>query len=238
VSFFRNFAVALACAVAIAPIGAARAADPPGPNPIAACAAPFYATKVDGDPNVVVVRAIDLTGPLAGTITAFGADTMWTGKIERAAMTEMPYGGQEASINVRANGPIDGIAYTPAWATCTFYAGARPRKYSDAHDVDRPTLTVGDPQPAEPATCGRPYVPIAVKRAEEPQQPASGDMGLVRVAVAVDERGNVRYARVVASAAASLNPSAVDAARRSEYAPAVFRCKNVPSGYQFNVQYG
>lgn len=237
--FFRIFFLAQACAVvvAVAPVDAARAAEPPGPNPIAACAAPFYATNVDGDPNAVVVRAIDLGRPLAGTITAYGADTMWTGTIERAAVTEMPYGGQEATISVRADRPIEGIAYTPAWAPCTLYAGVRAAMYYGGRDVDRPMLTLTNPQPAEPVTCARPYVPVSVKSAVEPQQPASRDVGLVRVAVAIDERGNVRYARIVSSAAASLNPSAVDSARRSEYAPAVFRCKNVPSGYEFNVQY-
>jgi hypothetical protein len=226
----------VALAFVLAPLGAAGAADQLGPNPIAACAAPFYATKVDGDPNVVVVRAIDLGGPFTGTITAYGADVMWTAKIERAALTDMRYGGQEASINVRAEKPIEGIAFTPSWATCTFHAGTLPRSGYEAGDVERPTLTVANPQPVEPATCARPYVPTTVIRGFEPQTPAGGDAGTVRVAVALDASGIVRYARVV-TASSNLNPSAVDAARRSEYSPAVFRCQRVPSGYQFSVQY-
>jgi hypothetical protein len=228
---------ALAFVVAVVPFGPANAADPPGPNPIAACASELYATKVAGDPNVVVVRAIDLAGPFTGTITAYGADTMWTAQIERAALTDMRFGGREASINVRAESPIEGIAYTPTWATCTFHAGARPRTSYDTRDFERPTLTVGNPQAVEPATCARPYVQTTVIHAVEPQTPGFGDTGNVRVAVALDEHGVVRYARVVATAAASLNPSAVDAARRSQYTAAVFRCKPVPSGYQFSVQY-
>lgn len=228
--------VALGFVVAFAPFGAAGAADQLGPNPIAACAAPFYATEADGDPNTVVVRAIDLAGPFTGTITAYGADTMWTGKIERAVVTDMRYGGREASLSVRADRPIEGVAYAPDWASCTFHAGTLPRDGYEARVADRPTLTVGNPQPVEPATCARPYVPTAVIRAIEPRTPAGGDAGTVRVAVALDASGIVRYARVV-TAPSTLNPSAVDAARRSEYSPAVFRCQRVPSGYQFSVQY-
>ena len=233
----RIFAIALTAALAAAPFSGVRAADPPAPNSLAACASELYATKIDGDPNVVVVRAVDLTGPFTGTITAYGADTMWTAQIERSALTDRRYGGKEASINVRADGPIEGIAYTPSWATCTFHAGARPRNGYDTPDVERPTLTVGNPQPVEPATCAHPYVPTSVVHPVEPITPPSFDAGNVRVAVALDEHGIVRYARVVATAAASLNASAIDAARRSEYTTAVFRCRPVPSGYQFSVQY-
>jgi hypothetical protein len=230
------FAVALVPAVAAVPFGIANAADPVVANPYADCAAPFSATKVDGDPNVVVLRAIDLPAPFSGTITAYGADTMWTATIDRATVSDRGY-GRETSLNVRADRPIEGIAYAPSGATCTFHAGTRPREGYDARDVDRPTLTVGNPQPAEPASCARPYVAASVMHAFEPTGPPGENGGLVRIAVGLDELGHVRYTRVVASPAARLNPSALDAARRSEYGAAVFRCKPVPSGYQFAIDY-
>jgi hypothetical protein len=234
----RLVAFALTSAVAFVPFGVVNAADPVVPNPYADCAAPFSATKVDADPNVVVLRAVDLPGPFSGTITAYGADTMWTGTIDHAAVTDMRYGGRETSLNVRADRPIEGIAYAPAGAHCTFHAGTRPREGYEARDVDRPTLTVGNPQPVEPAPCARPYVAAFVKSAFEPRTPANADGGgVVRVAVGLDAFGLVRYTRVVASPSVRLNPSAVDAARRSEYGAAVFRCKSVPSGYQFAVEY-
>lgn len=162
---------------------------------------------------------------------------MWTVTIDHAVVTDMRYGGRENSLNVRADRPIDGIAYAPAGAHCTFYGGTRPRKGYEARDVERPTLTVGNPQPVEPATCEHPYVAASVKQAIEPQAPPFGEPGIVRVGVALDERGVVRYARVVASPSQRLNPSALDAARRSQYSAAVFRCKPVPSGYRFAVDY-
>lgn len=236
--FVRSLAVVLTCAVAVAPLGTARAADPPGPLITAACMAPFYATTVDGDPNAVVVRVIDLPGPFTGTITAYSADTMAIAKIGRAAVIDLPYGGQEASLLVRADRPIQGIAYTPSWASCAFRAGTRPSRYYGAREVQRPTLTVGDTQPVVAPSCGRPYVPASVKQAVEPTQPATRETGLVRVAVAVDDHGYARYARIVESPSINLNPSAVDAASKSEYSAAVFRCKPVSSGYQFVVDYG
>jgi hypothetical protein len=233
----RVFTGVLTCALALAPFGAVHAADMPAPALNAACVSPFYVTGVDGDPNVVVVRAIDLPGPFTGTITAYGADTMSTAKIERAAVIDLPYGGQEASLTVRADRPIEGVAYAPAWASCAFRAGTRPSRYYAARELQRPTLMVGDAQPVEATSCRQTYAPATVKQAVEPFQPATREVGLVRVAVALDDHGKVLYARVVDSPAINLNPPSIDAARRSEYAPAIFRCKPVSSSYQFVVDY-
>jgi hypothetical protein len=183
----RMIAVALVPAITAVPFGVANAADPVVPNPYADCAAKFSATKVDGDPNVVVLRAIDLPTPFSGTITAYGADTMWTATIVSATISDVPYGGRETSLNVRADRPIEGIAYAPSGATCTFHAGTRPRESYDARDVDRPTLMVGNPQPVQPATCARPYVAASVTRAFEPNGPANENGGLVRIAVGLDD---------------------------------------------------
>ncbi len=60
----------------------------------------------------------------------------------------------------------------------------------------------------------------------------------VMVAVALDERGVARSARIVASPSAELNAAAADAAKRSEYSSGVFRCEVVPSSYEFNIGYG
>ena len=163
---------------------------------------------------------------------------MWTGTIDHAVVTDMRYGGRETSLNVRADRPIEGITYAPAGAHCIFYTGIRPRNDYEARDVKRPTLTVGNPQPVEAATCARPYAAAFVKTAVEPHTPTNvDDRGLVRVAVGLNAFGLVRYLRVVASPSVRLNPSALDAARRSEYGAAVFRCKAVPSGYRFAVEY-
>ncbi len=233
----RIVAAMVACVVALAPFGAAPA-DPPGPNAASTCTRPFFAT-FEQEAKAVVVRVIDLEGPFTGTITAYGAGTMWTATIERTALVELPYGGSESSITVRADGPIEGIAYRPAWASCSFRAGTRSRRDYEAPERDRPVLTVGNQQPIAPATCARPYSAASIKRVVEPNTPvqAAGVAGTVMVAVALDERGVARFARVISSPSAELNASATYAAKQSEYTTAVFRCEPVPSSYQFNVGY-
>jgi hypothetical protein len=238
----RIAAVALACAVMTATSQTVNAADVPAANATAidartACATEFSATTVAGDPNAVVVHARDLPGPFTGTITAYGTDRMWTATIERAALVSLRNWGREASVMVRADAPIEGIVYAPAWASCTFYAGARNRNGYDAPDIDRPTLTAGNPQQVERATCEHPYAATKVVRAFEPTGNGRAAPGTVSVAVALDERGVAQFTRVVFSADPLLNGSAADAAKRSQYSGAVFRCKPVPSGYEFTVEY-
>ncbi len=237
----RFFSLGLTCAVLAGAMRTANAEAPlanaPAIDPRTACATEFTVTTIDGQPNAVVARALDLTGPFTGTITAYGADRSWTAAIGRVAVVDKKYGGQEASVTVRADAPIDGIQYAPAWATCTFHAGARPKSGNEARDVDRPTLAVGNPQPIERVTCRRPYVSATVTHAVEPINPLGNVYGTVRVGVALDERGIPQLTRVIATADQRLNRSAVDAARRSEYAAAIFRCNPIPSGYEFTVDY-
>jgi hypothetical protein len=233
----RTFALVLAC-VTVTPVTAAHAAEPSGATTSVACMKPFFAT-LDRDANTAVVRVIDLVGPFTGTITAYGADRTWSAAIERAALVELPYGGREASVTVRADGPIEGVSYAPAWAACSFRAGTQPPRSYNAPEVDRPLLTLGNPQPIAPATCAHPYVAPTVKHAVEPNTPDGLDVrgGFAMVAVALDERGVARFARIVDSPGAGVNASVAEAARRSEYSPGTFRCEPAPSSYQFNIGY-
>jgi hypothetical protein len=227
-------AVALACAFAAAGFAVATAADAPAAAANADCVGIVLATAEGRD--AVIVRVVDPDAPLGGTITAYGGDRMWTGQIERGALVDLPYGGHEASVIVRADGPIDGIAYTPT-GTCTFYAGVLGRGYIDERAISRPTVVLGSAQPAPPVSCAHPFVLPAVKQAVEPHAPADASGGTVRVAVALDARGSVRFARVLSSPSVTLNASAMSAATRSEYSPAIFRCAAVPSAYPFGVEY-
>ena len=232
------FSIMTACTVALAPFGASNAAEPPETFATVPCTSPFYVTAFDVNANAVVVRAVDLLGSFTGTITAYGADRTWTATIGRAALVNYRDGGHEASIIVRADGPIEGIAYAPTWAPCTFRAGTLPRAYSDKPEPQRPILTVGNPQPLAPPACAKPYIPPAVQHAVEPNAPEGvQDAGYVRVAVALDARGAVRSARVVESPSKALNVSALSAATRSEYTGAIFRCEPVPGSYEFAIQY-
>src|ERR1700679_4216463 len=73
-------------------------------------------------PYAVMVPLNGPAGPFSGTITAYGHETKWTSTIGRAAVTEH-FERPEASVIVRADGPIEGVEYTPTWASCTFHAG-------------------------------------------------------------------------------------------------------------------
>jgi hypothetical protein len=231
-------AVMLICAIAVMPFGASDASEPPAGFTDAPCTAPFFATTFEGDPNSVLVRAVDLRGSFAGTITAYGSDRTWTATIERAALVDLRDGGREASVVVRADGPIEGIAYAPNWAPCTFRAGTLPRNDYETRGPQRPVLLVGNMRPLDPASCAKPYVSPTVLRAVEPITPVNaGAAGVVRVAVALDARGAVQSARVIASPSKTLNVSAVGAAARSEYSAAVFRCEPAPGSYEFAIEY-
>ncbi len=180
---------------------------------------PFYATTVDGDPNAVVVRAIDLRGPFTGTIAAYSADTMSTAKIGRAAVIDLPYGGQEASLVVRADRPIDGDRiHAVRGRTCAFRAGTLPSRNYEAREVQRPTLAVGDSQPVE-ARKLQATVRAGVREAGGGTAAAGHQRSRASCASRsrLDDHGNVRYARVVDSPSINLNPSAIYAASKSEY---------------------
>jgi hypothetical protein len=226
-------AVAWVAVVAASPAGA----DPPVIDPNTACATDFSALRVDGDPNAVVIVADSLAGPFSGTITAYGHETKWTGTIGRAAVTEH-YRQPEASFIVRADGPIEGVEYTPPWASCTFHAVTRsPGVDDESRHIDRPVLIVNNSVAIEPANCPVPYRATRVLRTFEPSSPPAAVYGAVSVAVAIDDEGTPQSTRVVSSPGSVLNPPAVDAARRSTYAPAIFRCQPVPSGYVFVVEF-
>jgi len=225
--------VACVAVVTASPAGA----DPSAIDPNTACATDFSALRIDGDPNAVVVVADSLAGPFSGTVTAYGHETKWTGTIGRAVVTEH-YGQPEASVIVRADGPIEGVEYTPAWASCTFHAGTRsPGGDDESRRIDRPVLTATNPVAVEPADCPVPYRATSVLRAFEPSSPQAAVYGPVSVAVAIDDQGIPQSTRVVSSPGAVLNAPAVDAARRSTYAAAIFRCQPVSSSYVFVVEF-
>jgi len=228
-------AVALACATTLSPSGNAEAADPPAAQTNADCPGIMLAIAVDA--SNVVVRVVDPASPFTGTITAYGGDRMWTGEIGRAALVNLPYGGTEASVIVHTDGPIDGIAYKPAGAACSFHAGIFSRDYIEGPNITRPTLDLGTSRPAPAVSCAHSYVSPSVTHAVEPEITDPGVSGTVRVAIALDARGQVRGARVLSSPSATLNGSAVSAASRSEFTPAIFRCVAVPSAYPFGIGY-
>jgi hypothetical protein len=239
----RQLALAIGLVLPIGGGWAAPSVAAPAPvvDPRTACATGFAATTIAGDPNAVVVRIIDPVAPPTGTITAYGRDMQWSGTIERSALTENRYGTREASITVRADAPIEGIVYAPAWAPCTFRAGARPRDGYDLDDVQRPVLSLSNAQPAPPVTCTRPFAAPTVLHAVEPTTPLAAMQmhaeGTVRVAVALDERGVPQFARIVFTPAGSLNAASIASAMGSTYSPAIFRCEPVPSGYEFSVNF-
>ena len=242
----RNGFVFAAVVLAQALGAAAAFGQPSSPAPAAgtqaidpgfACATVMTATAVDGDPNSAVVHVVDPPGPTAGTITAYGTDQAWSGTIGRAVLTTI-YGAQDSSLVVRAPGPIQGIEYAPPWAPCTLKAGVYPRpRFAKPDQVQRPVLELGDARPVEPVTCARPYVEPTTLHASEPMTPQEYVSGNVRVRVALDENGTPLSGRVITSPSRILNAVSISAAMQSRYAPAVFRCARVATGYDFSIQF-
>jgi len=213
----------------------AQGAGEPKIDPNTACATTFAAISIKGDPNAAVVRVVDLAAPMAGTITAYGHDRLWTGTVGRSLVTER-YGAHETSLVVRADAPIEGIAYAPSWAACMFHAGVRSEMYR-REEADGPVLMVTDPRPVEPATCAHPYAQPDVVHASEPTAPGPGLSGTVRVSVALDERGFPEYTHIISSPQPQLNAPSIESARRTQYKGAIFRCAAVKSGYEFTVEF-
>ena len=122
-------------------------------------------------------------------------------------------------------------------------AGARDANGYDRRQlVDRPVVVaVYNPQPVDPPSCADPYVQAITIRAKEPIVPGSAVQaqigGVVRLAVALDDKGTPKHAWIIRSPAVILNTPSIDSAMNSTFRPAVFRCKPVPSGYIFAVEY-
>jgi hypothetical protein len=226
--------------MALAP-HATIAADQSAIDPNTACATTFAATKVDGDPNAAFVRITDPLRPAAGKIIAYGTDKVWTATVARTTLNKRAFNGSEESFTIRADAPIEGIIYAPEWASCTFHAGVQPRERYDRPDLRSPVLVLANPVAAEPAVCARPYSPPTVGHAVEPDTPLAamqmGTQGTVRVAVALDERGIPRFSRIISTPGGVLNAASTSSAMRSTYSPAIFRCRPVPSGYEFSVEF-
>lgn len=227
----------LVCAALGGATGTAEAVNPTIDQKTA-CATEFDVIRVSFAPNTVVVRADMLPGPFRGTITAFGHNTKWTGTLDRWNASTAQ-GMDWSSVVVKADAPIEGIEYAPTFASCTFYAGARNSNGYDSNWlIDGPIVDVGNPQSIDPPTCARPYVPASVVRAVEPTTPGQAYVtGDVRVAVTLDDTGQPLHGRVVSSPAAVLDAPSFDAAVHSTYRPTIFRCKPVPSGYEFAVEF-
>jgi hypothetical protein len=224
----------LACAT-VGSTGAAPAA-PPAIDPSTACATDFAAFRTN-DPTAAIVSAGDLIGPFRGTITAYGRDTKWTATIDRWN-AETRNGEQDATLVVHAGGPIEGIEYTPQWATCSFHSGVRAVSRKDnLSSIDRVLLEAGNPQPVEPATCAAPYVAPTTLHAAEPSLGQQSTTGTARIAVALDEQGVPRAERIISGLTPTIGFAVRDAARLSTYSAAVFRCKPVASGFEFTSEF-
>lgn len=218
-------------------------------DPRIACGTIFSATATE-DRNAVVVRIVDLVQPVDGTIKAYGAERVWTGHVSTSASAVLGpiasrfgrnFTQREDSFLVRAGGPIDGVEFDPSWSTCEFRAGVRKRSDADAPDVPRPAIVASNATPVEAAACAAPYVEAALVRAMAVDMPPmaaqQGITGIVRVQVALDDRGVATYARVWSSPSAILNSAALTAAKASAYRGAIFRCRPVPSGYEFAADF-
>ena len=92
------------------------------------------------------------------------------------------------------------------------------------------------PRPA----CSQPYAEARTIDAVVPEAPedAAGLTGSAQVQVTLDDRGRVTDARIYLSTGfMALDRAAVDAARRSTYAPQVVDCEPLGGTYLFKVDF-
>lgn len=95
-------------------------------------------------------------------------------------------------------------------------------------------------RPSQHATCPERYRMARVVAPASVEYPAAarGTTGLAIIAVALDTTGAVADVRVYQSSRSKeLDNAALDAARHSRYAPAVFRCEPVAGAYLFRAEF-
>jgi TonB family protein len=104
-------------------------------------------------------------------------------------------------------------------------------------------LSAGAPVTLAPLACKQPARAATTVHAAEPDVPTQainrGASGVARVLVLLDARGALTGAQVVSSSLdRALDASALDAAKRAEFRPAIFRCEAVAGAYIFTVGFG
>lgn len=103
-----------------------------------------------------------------------------------------------------------------------------------------PGDVTGSATPSPAPACSNPYAPAHVIDAISPDAPedAAGVAATAQVQVTLDDRGRVTDAHIYASSGTmSLDRAAVDAARRSTYAPQIADCQPTGGTYLFKVDF-
>lgn len=113
--------------------------------------------------------------------------------------------------------------------------------YGPEHRVVGGQVCTRGDEPPSPSLCAAHDVPPRVVRAVEPDTPPlaqqQGISGTVKLIVSLDVDGTPVTIKVRESPSAILNSSAILAARRSAYQPALRDCVPVPSDYLFTVSF-
>jgi TonB family protein len=113
--------------------------------------------------------------------------------------------------------------------------------YGPEHRVVGGEVCARGEEPTSPSLCAAHDVPPRVVRAVEAETPLlaqqQGISGTVRVRVSLDADGMPVAIKIQESPSAILNNSAIFAARRSTYQPALRDCVPVPSDYLFSVSF-
>lgn len=155
--------------------------------------------------------------------------------------------------------PLDSATQTPKQCTARFgytdyylrqaVSGFTPTAAWVAWRQQRVDALPGSPATAatlvseSPVTCDHPNNAVNLVQRFDPMYPRlareQGISGTTVVNVDVDENGNVTNAYVQTSSGDnSLDIASVDAARRSKYSPATFRCLPLPATFAFVESFG
>jgi hypothetical protein len=238
----RRIGFILAIAILAAATGTARPAgaqDALGSS--YQCAADFFAVQAGDDRQTYVVHLRYAQVHLEGTLEAYGRDHVWIaaalGGTSAFSRSRVP----EEELVLHTGGPVVGIEFKPARASCSIVGPVRPSSPYDAAPVTSPVIEARDGGAVEPMQCERPFVAAAVLRAVGPDMPViasqQGIAGVVSVGVELSATSAVERTVVVRSPSTILNTAALNAARKSTYATAVARCRPVPGAYLFNVMF-
>lgn len=178
--------------------------------------------------NMVVVDSRDkTTTPSPPVVVRFPEATVLDG----AAVTAIGDSGQERCDPVFNPWIPIAFVYRPDSEAGRAQQLTRARA-QDVVPLDAPVPV------ADPVACPSPNVPSRTVSAFEPRNPAPGVKATVQVVVLLDTDDKLFGTRVqLSSGNRDLDRAAVDAAARSRFQGAIFRCRHVIGAYIFSVMF-
>jgi len=218
------------------------AAVPPLDAGAAACDHRGYAWVLPDGTIMIDRRNVDRSGVRDVTYRLDDANGYWSYPASTALVValSLPDGAVKPMSISLAQVTTDRGTVTVCPASVDL-PGAKPP--ADAPALDAPSVERLAPSAhtADPVSCDRPFASARVIKPVAPDTPVlaeqQGITGIVSILVQLDPDGNVGAADVTRSPSSLLNLAALTAVRRSQYSPAIFRCRPIASRYIFRMEF-